>query len=104
MLIIRVHRAFQKFWKRKKYIKLRFLYNDEKPIHFQAYHEREFQERRDFIESSVLFQGWNKKYKKQLERGLIKECYAMDMPIIKQGQNLRGLIFIRRYVEFFFYR
>ena len=64
----------------------------------QLYLEREFEEKREFIDSCVLFRDWNAKNKKLLERALCKECYAMDMPVVKQGQPMRGLLFIRRLV------
>ena len=67
-------------------------------VWLQLYLEREFEEKREFIDSCVLFRDWNAKNKKLLERALCKECYAMDMPVVKQGQPMRGLLFIRRSV------
>ena len=65
----------------------------------QTYHEREFEEKRSFIDNCVLFRDWNVKNKKLLERALIKECSAMDMPVFKQGQTMKGLVIIRRWLN-----
>ncbi|ELT94707.1 hypothetical protein CAPTEDRAFT_209368 [Capitella teleta] len=56
--------------------------------------EQEFLERRHFVNTSPIFKKWSRKFKRLLEMSLIKEVYTFDTPIIKQGDQWNGLIFI----------
>ena len=70
----------------------------------QSYHEREYEEKRTFIDNHPLFRGWSKRLKLQLEVSLSKQVLQYGQDIIKQGQDCKGLIFVQRSVLFCFKR
>ncbi|KAL4225729.1 hypothetical protein ACF0H5_016418 [Mactra antiquata] len=60
----------------------------------KAFQEKEFNEKKRFVEEYYLFQGWTNKYKKQLAMSLRKEKVCFDDIIIKQGYPIDGLCFL----------
>ena len=62
----------------------------------QELQEREYTDRKDFIEEHPLFRSWNPRFKRLLEMSLIKEVFSYDSNIIRQGEPVDGLKFLRR--------
>ncbi|KAK3599652.1 hypothetical protein CHS0354_029115 [Potamilus streckersoni] len=56
--------------------------------------EKEYAERKDFIESCPLFQNWSSKFKHLLEMSIRKEEYPFGTCIVRQGEPADGLYFI----------
>ncbi|XP_071182163.1 uncharacterized protein [Mytilus edulis] len=68
----------------------RELYN--RSIH--SFHTKEFEERKHFVETNPLFDGWHPKDKRQLAMSLRKEKLTFESYIVKQGSPFDGLRFI----------
>ena len=62
----------------------------------QAEQETRYKEIRDFVDAHPFFAHMNTKFKKLLEMSLRKETYIFDTNIIRQGDPVAGLHFIRR--------
>ena len=62
----------------------------------QAFQEAEYADRRAFVNEHVLFRGWTPRFRRLLEMSLIKEVLSFDTPIIRQGEPVNGLTFIRK--------
>ena len=58
--------------------------------------EKEFEERKKFVETHELFANWQLKYKKQMAMSLRKEKMYFDSVIVRQGAPVDGLIFLLR--------
>lgn len=68
----------------------RDLYNRS----LKAFQEKEFDEKKRFVEEFSLFQGWHTRYKKQMSMSLRKKKINFDGIIIKQGTAVDGLCFL----------
>ncbi|KAH3887827.1 hypothetical protein DPMN_011849 [Dreissena polymorpha] len=68
----------------------RDLYNRS----LKAFQEKEFNEKKRFVEEFPLFRGWQTKYRKQLAMSLRKEKANFDGIIIKQGCPTDGICFL----------
>ncbi len=64
------------------------------PFFVQSKQEQEYKERRDFINTTPLFQNWNSKFRRLLEMSLRKEVYSFGDHLVKQGDLVQGLHFI----------
>ncbi|CAH1772283.1 unnamed protein product [Owenia fusiformis] len=62
----------------------------------KAFQQREFQEKREFVETHPIFSRWSIKLRKQLEMSLTKESFLYDNCINKQGQPFSGVRFLFR--------
>lgn len=60
----------------------------------KAQQEKEYAERKEFIESCRLFSDWSTKFKHLLEMSIRKEVYPFGSHIMKQGEPVEGLFFI----------
>ncbi|CAH1788852.1 unnamed protein product [Owenia fusiformis] len=70
----------------------RELYNST----LKAFQEADYRDRHTFVETNPLFKKWPKKLKQLLKMSFIKELYSYDTKIVKQGDPIAGLHFIRR--------
>ncbi|XP_060602621.1 uncharacterized protein LOC132755719 isoform X2 [Ruditapes philippinarum] len=68
----------------------RELYNRS----LKAFQEKEFNEKKTFVEEYFLFRGWHTRYKKQIAMSLRKEKICFDGIITKQGCPVDGICFL----------
>jgi len=66
-------------------------------MHVQAQQEKEYAERKAFIDSCHLFSDWSSKFKHLLEMSLRKESLPFGASIMRQGEPADGLVFIIRW-------
>ena len=62
----------------------------------QAFQEKEFNEKKSFVEEFPLFKTWQPRYKKQLAMSLRKERINFDEFVVKQGWPVDGICFLLR--------
>lgn len=60
----------------------------------KAFQEKEFNEKKTFVEEYPLFKGWQTRYKKQLAMSLRKEKVNFDGIVVKQGCPVDGICFL----------
>ncbi|KAL4239120.1 hypothetical protein ACF0H5_003822 [Mactra antiquata] len=60
----------------------------------KAQQEKEYEERKTFIDKSRMFNDWTPKFKHLLEMSIRKETYPYGSRIMKQGDPVEGLFFI----------
>jgi len=62
----------------------------------KAFQEKEFNEKKRFVEEYPLFRTWQVRYKKQMAMSLRKEKINFDGILLKQGSPLDGVCFLLR--------
>ncbi|OWF42181.1 uncharacterized protein LOC110461434 [Mizuhopecten yessoensis] len=60
----------------------------------KAKQEKEYEEKKDFINESPFFHNWSPKFKRLLEMSIRKEHYPFGSTIVRQGDSACGLVFL----------
>ncbi|XP_074659542.1 uncharacterized protein LOC141912223 [Tubulanus polymorphus] len=58
--------------------------------------EAEYADRKSFADNHPFFSKWNLRFRRLLEMSIRREIFSFDSPIVRQGEPVYGLVFIRK--------